>query len=222
MPRTARLIAPGHPHHVTHRGVDRQRVFFADSDYQDYLSILEQEARRTGTAVWAYCLMPNHVHLVLTPSTATGLGRTIGETSRRFARLSNRRREVKGAVWQSRFYSVALDERHLLEAVRYVLLNPVRANLTGSADFWPWSSFRAHKTGHDSIVVPSPLADRIGAVEAFLATGMTRDTADQIRAATRTGRPLGDKIFSERIARSQGVELPTRGRGRPAFTGRPQ
>ena len=80
MPRTARLIAPGHPHHVTHRGFERQRVFFGEADYGSYLSILQQETQRTGTAIWAYCLMPNHVHLILTPSRPDGLGRCMGES----------------------------------------------------------------------------------------------------------------------------------------------
>lgn len=215
MPRTARLTALGHPHHVTHRGFERQRVFFGEADYRSYLRILRQETQRTGTAIWAYCLMPNHVHLILTPSRPDGLGRCMGETSRSFARLVNRRQDRAGALWQSRFYSAALDEPHLLEAVRYVLLNPVRANLCGHAARWPWSSYRAHQAECSDIIEATALASRICAWEAFLAKGTTRDAANQIRSAVTAGRPMGSTSFAADIARAHGVKLPDRGRGRP-------
>ncbi|MHC2617990.1 putative transposase [Bradyrhizobium huanghuaihaiense] len=218
MPRTARLIALGHPHHVTHRGFERQRVFFGEADYGSYLSILQQETQRTGTAIWAYCLMPNHVHLILTPSRPDGLGRCMGEASRSFARLVNRRQDRPGALWQSRFYSAALDEPHLLEAVRYVLLNPVRANLCGHAGLWPWLSYRAHQAECSDIIEAAALASRVYAWEAFLAKGTTRDAANQIRAAVTAGRPMGAKSFAADIARAHGVKLPDRGRGRPPKT----
>ncbi|RZN10793.1 transposase [Bradyrhizobium genosp. SA-3] len=221
VPRTARLAAPNHPHHITHRGVDRQPVFHDDQDYRDYLLFLGELTRRTATGVWAYCLMPNHVHLILTPSTAEGLSRSVAETARRFARTSNRRRSRQGPLWQSRFYSVALDELHFLEAARYVLLNPVRARLASRVELWPWSSFRAHQAGADDLVDTAPLAQRIGTVDAFVAVGLQRDVSDRIRAATRTGRPLGNKTFSDTIARAHGVTLPARGRGRPSQRDRP-
>ncbi|MCP3392013.1 transposase [Bradyrhizobium sp. CCGB12] len=137
--------------------------------------------------------MPDHVHLILTPSTAGGLSRSVAEAARRFARTSNQRPSRQGALWQSRFSSVALDERHFLKAARYVLLNPVRARLTSKAELWPWTSYRAHQAGADDLVDTAPLARRIGTLEAFIAVGLHRDASDQIRAATRVGRPLGDK-----------------------------
>jgi putative transposase len=215
VPRTARIIAPGHPHHVTQRGRDRQQVFFSDEDYRDYLRILREETRRNGVSIWAYCLMPNHVHLVLTPSTKEGLGRTVGETARRYARTSNRRRDHDGHVWHTRYYSVTMDERHLLEAVRYILLNPVRANLRESADLWPWSSFGAHANGTDDVVDPTPVASRVGSIAAFVAVGMARDAAERIRAGTLNGRPLGDERFVRTIATTLGRTVSARPRGRP-------
>ncbi|MCA1549930.1 transposase [Bradyrhizobium sp. BRP19] len=218
MPRTARLIAVGHPHHVTHRGLERQRVFFDEADYRSYLRILQQETQRSGTAIWAYCLMPNHVHLILTPSRPDSLGRCMGETSRSFANLVNRRRERAGALWQSRFYSAALDEQHLLEAIRYILLNPVRANLCGHVALWPWSSYRAHLSQCSGIIEPAALAGRVYAWEAFLEKGTTCDAANRIRTAVGTGRPMGNRDFAEDIARAYGVKLPDRGPGRPSKT----
>ena len=144
--------------------------------------------------------MPNHVHLVLTPSTAERLGGSVGATARRYARASNLRRGRKGSLWQRRFYSVALDERHLLEAVRYILLNPVRAGLCRSPELWPWSSFRAHATGTDGLVATAPVQDRIGTVEGFVALGTTRDMAEQIRRGAGHGEAPGDERLMDSIA----------------------
>lgn len=215
MPRTARIIAPGYPHHVTQRGLGKQQVFFSDEDYRDYLRILQEETRRNGVSIWAYCLMPNHVHLVLTPSTKDGLGRAVGETARRYARASNRRRDHEGHVWHTRYYSVTMDERHVLEAVRYILLNPVRAKLRKSADRWPWSSYEAHAAGADDVIEAAPIAGRIGSIAAFVAIGMARDAAEMIRAGTLNGRPLGDERFVRTIAATLGRNLSARPRGRP-------
>jgi putative transposase len=215
VPRSARLIAIGHPHHVTHRGRDRKQVFFADEDYRAYLRILRDETRRNGVSIWAYCLMPNHVHMVLQPSTGDGLGRAVGETARRYARASNRRRDHEGHVWHTRYYSVGLDEQHLLEAVRYVLLNPVRARLRSSADAWSWSSYSAHAAQSDDIVDVARLAGRIGSIAGFVAVEMARDASDTIRAGTRNGRPLGDERFVHMIAGSLGRTVSVKLRGRP-------
>jgi putative transposase len=215
VPRTARIIAPGHPHHVTQRGLKKAQVFFSDEDYREYLSILREETRRNGVSVWAYCLMPNHVHLVLTPSTDAGLGRAVGETARRYARASNGRRDHDGHVWHTRYYSVTMDEPHLVEAVRYVLLNPVRANLRKSAELWPWSSYAAHAAGTGDVIDAAPIASRIGSVEDFVAVGMARDAADKIRAGTLNGRPLGDERFLRTIAAKLGRTVSAKPRGRP-------
>jgi putative transposase len=215
VPRTARIIAPGYPHHVTQRGLDKQQVFFSDEDYRDYLRILQEETRRNGVSIWAYCLMPNHVHLVLLPSTKDGLGRAVGETARRYARARNNRRGHDGHVWHTRYYSVTMDERHLLEAVRYILLNPVRANLRKSAERWPWSSYQAHATGADDVIDTAPIADRIGSIAAFVAIGLARDAAETIRAGTLNGRPLGDERFVRAIAATLGRNVSPGPRGRP-------
>jgi putative transposase len=215
LPRRARVIVPGHPHHVTQRGHKKAQVFFTDEDYRDYLRILREETARNGVSIWAYCLMPNHVHLVVSPSTKEGLGRAVGETARRYARTSNLRHERDGHVWHTRYYSVVMDERHLLEAVRYVLLNPVRANLRKSADSWPWSSYAAHAVGTDDVIDAAPMASRIGSVAAFVAVGIARDAAEVIRSGTLNGRPLGDERFVHLISAALGRNVAVRPRGRP-------
>jgi len=139
MARLARIVVPECPRHVTARGNRREPIFFEEGDQEIYCDILAEQVRRAGVQVWAYCLMPNHVHLVLYPSTEDGLGRALGGAHRRWANYVNVRGRWRGHLFDGRFASVAMDERHLLAAVRYVSLNPVRAGLTASAQAWPWS-----------------------------------------------------------------------------------
>ena len=127
MARLARLVVPGLPHHVTQRGNGRARTFFDDDDYALYRDLLAESCRAAGIEVWAWCLMPNHVHLILVPADADGLRRALAATHRRYAGIVHARRKRTGHFWQGRFGSVAMDEAHLAAAVRYVSLNPVRA-----------------------------------------------------------------------------------------------
>jgi putative transposase len=112
MSRPARLIVPGFPHHVTQRGNRRAPVFFEDGDYALYRDLLAERCRKAGVACWAYCLMPNHVHLILVPAAADGLARAIGETRRQYTGFVNARAHWTGHLFQGRFSSVVLDERH--------------------------------------------------------------------------------------------------------------
>ena len=129
MSRIARVVAAGIPHHVTQRGNRRQPTFFGDDDYHAYLELMAQWCRRCGVAIWAYCLMPNHVHLIAVPKSEDSLRRGIGEAHRRYTRRVNFREGWRGHLWQGRFASFVLDEDYLLAATRYVELNPVRARL---------------------------------------------------------------------------------------------
>ncbi len=92
MARIARFVVPGLPHHVTQRGNRRERVFFGEDDYALYRDLLASQCRKHGVTVWAYCLMPNHVHLILTPAEADALSRAAGEAHRRFTAFVNARR----------------------------------------------------------------------------------------------------------------------------------
>jgi putative transposase len=140
MARLARIVIPGHPHHVTQRGNRRQPIFFEPSDYALYRDLLAEHCRKANVEVWAYCLMPNHVHLVLTPQTANGLARALGETHRRYTGFVNARSRSTGHLFQGRFGSVVMDDAHFVAAARYVALNPVRAKLVARAQDWAWSS----------------------------------------------------------------------------------
>ncbi|MDN5939171.1 MAG: transposase, partial [Salinisphaera sp.] len=140
MARLPRIIVPGIPHHVTQRGNRRQQVFLQQDDYALYRDLFAQHCIANGVACWSYCLMPNHVHLILVPSDDQGLSRAIGETHRRYAGYINARLRVTGHLFQGRFGCVAMDEAHLVAAFRYIALNPVKAKLVDSAVDWRWSS----------------------------------------------------------------------------------
>ncbi len=216
MARLARLVIPGLPHHVTQRGNRRQPVFFTDGDYAVYLDLLGTWATKAKTQVWAYCLMPNHVHLILVPSTPDGLRACLGETHRRYTRHVHRREDWRGHLWQERFHSFPMDERHLIHAARYIALNPVRAGLADTAEAWRWSSARAHRAGRDdAIVTTAPLLDRIGDWSAFIGAGMAEADSQRIEQHLRTGRPLGEDAWLDRLESQTGRSLRPRKPGPP-------
>jgi len=208
MARLARIVIPGLPHHVTQRGNRREPIFFEPGDQDVYRRILAKQTTRRGVAVWAYCLMPNHVHLILTPSDDVGLGLAVGEAHRLYTAFINARARWTGHLFQSRFASVVMDEAHLVAAARYVAMNPVRAGLVSRPQDWPWSSALAHLAGrNDGLVDVRPLLDRIPDFQGLLARGDDAEAAQRIRAAETTGRPLGNTAFTEELERRLGRKL---------------
>jgi putative transposase len=195
MARFARVVLPGYPHHVTQRGNRRQRVFFCDYDYAHYLELIAHGCLHAKTHCLAYCLMPNHVHLVLTPSDERGLRSALAEAHRHYTRQINFRYGWRGHLWQERFHSFPMNESHLAAAVRYVELNPVRAQLVSRAKDWKWSSAHAHLAGaDDALVRVEPMLKLFPDWTGYLAGG-SQDDPERIRRHTRTGRPLGDSSF---------------------------
>jgi putative transposase len=208
MARLARVVAAGLPHHVTQRGNRRQQVFFGDDDYEAYRTLLAEGCRAAGVAIWAYCLMPNHVHLILVPSDADGLRAALGEAHRRYTRQVNFREGWRGFLWQGRFASFPMDETYLLAAARYVELNPVRAKLTRRARDWRWSSARAHLARKDDgLVKVRPLLDLVPDWGKFLSGGLSVAEHKAIRAGERTGRPAGSAGFTARLEKRLGRSL---------------
>ena len=212
MARLARIVVPNVPHHVTQRGNRRQPTFFSDADYALYLDLLAEFCHAHGVEIWAYCLMPNHVHLILVPSAETSLARAVGEAHRRYSRHVNFRQGWRGFLWQGRFASAPMEDAHLASAVRYVELNPVRAQLAATPEAWPWSSARAHiERRSDGIIALEPLF-RIMRYEssrwsAFLAEGLADELADEFRRSERTGRPIGDVDFMARLEARTGRRI---------------
>lgn len=208
---------PGLPHHVTQRGNRREVVFFDDDDRRHFLDLLSRYAARTGLSIHAYCLMPNHVHLVVVPTTEASLASCLGPVHLRYAQHLNRKQGVAGRVWQGRFYSCPLDEAHFVEAVRYVELNPVRAGLVGRAEEYPWSSAAAHAAGvADGLLADiAELRDSVGDWSTWLRQPLAEDRLGAIRRGTMTGRPAGDAEFVTRLGERLGRRLTSRPAGRP-------
>lgn len=202
MARIARVVVPGYPHHVTQRGNRGLETFLDDADYALYRALLAERCDEAGVEVWAYCLMPNHVHLILVPPDPDGLRAALGETHRRYTRYLNLREGLQGHLWQDRFYSVPLDDAHTLACARYVEVNPVRVGLKRRARDWKWSSARAHLAGEDDeLVRVAPLLERVPDWRAYLAEPPDDDAVEAIRMGTRTGRPFGAAAFVRRLER---------------------
>ena len=196
MTRIARIVLPGVPHHVTQRGNRRERIFFHEEDYTLYRDWLAESCRKFGVEVWAYCQMPNHVHLILSPADPSGLGLALARAHRLYAGFVNARARQTGHVFQGRYGSVAMDEAHLIAAVRYVALNPVRARLVAKAQDWPHSSVGAHLRGEDDgLVRVRPVLDRMARFADLLETDADDPAFVALRRSELIGRPLGSPDF---------------------------
>ncbi len=203
MARVARVVAPAIPHHITQRGNRRQKTFFCADDYRSYIHLMAEWCGRCEVEVWAYCLMPNHIHMIARPDSEDGLRRAIGEAHRRYTRQINFREGWRGHLWQGRFSSFPLDETYLLAAARYVELNPVRAQLAGKAEDYPWSSAAAHLAGQDDqLAKVSPLLEIVGDWRLFLLGESEDKMTKKIRYHEHTGRPLGGKEFIDKLEKA--------------------
>jgi len=209
MGRIARVVLEGMPHHITQRGNRRQATFFSDDDYQAYIDLMAEWCKKYDVAIWAYCLMPNHIHLIAVPEKADNLRLAIGEAHRRYTRRINFKKDWRGHLWQERFASFIMDEPHLLACARYIENNPVRARLVENAHEWPWSSASAHLIGkNDHLVNVKPLLSIIsGDWHKFLAGSLLDEEMDRIRKHSRTGRPLGNSKFVNTLESKLGRSL---------------
>ena len=169
MARIARVVVPEFPHHIIQRGNRRQKVFFSENDYSEYLRLLNSYSQRFKVDILAYCLMPNHIHLIAVPHKDGSLAQAIGETHRNYTRFINFREKWRGYLWQGRFSSYVLDERYLLAATRYILLNPVKAKIVKKPWDYKWSSARHHTMiDNSSLVKDNLLRGLIGDWKNFL------------------------------------------------------
>ena len=215
MARLARIVVPGLPHHVTARGNRREPIFFEDGDQAVYLDLLAEQLQKARVDCWAYCLMPNHVHLILCPTNPAGLGLALGAAHRRWANFINARGRWRGHLFDGRYASVAMDEDHLLAAVRYVALNPVCARLGSHARDWPWPSVRAHLNGEDDALVSvEPVLARTDSFAALIESEADDPAFSAFRAAESTGRPLGNADFVAGLEHILGRPIARRAPGR--------
>jgi putative transposase len=209
MARLARIVLPGVPYHVTQRGNRRQQTFFEEGDYALYRDLLAAAARRAGSRIWSYCLMPNHVHLIVVPEDEDGLRRNFADAHRRYTAFINARQRWTGHLWQGRYGAVAMDEPHLVAVARYVALNPVRAGLVERASDWPWSSVRAHLArDDDGLAEVAPLLERVGDFADFLGRAEDQQATRALRMAETTGARSGKRAGSARSRRKAADPLP--------------
>jgi putative transposase len=216
MARIARVVAEHYPHHITQRGNRRQDTFFCDDDYRYYIRLMAEWCDKCGVTILAYCLMPNHVHLIAVPESEDGLRRAIGEAHRRYTRHINFREQWRGHLWQGRFASFLMDEKYLLTATRYIELNPVRAGLVSIPEEYPWSSAKAHMKGrNDDLVKVQPLLRMVDDWRQFLSGDVSDEEYELLQRHERTGRPLGSTSFIEWLENKLSRILTPQKGGRP-------
>ncbi|MEW6203272.1 MAG: transposase [bacterium] len=220
MVRFARIVVPGVAYHVTQRGNNRQDVFFVDSDRRTYLMYLGQECGKYGLEVHGYCLMTNHIHLIVVPPTEDSLAHALGRTHFRYTQYINRLHRRIGHLWQSRFFSCPLDENHYYAAMKYVERNPVRSRMVRKAWNYRWSSAGAHTGGEDETgFLHTQEWEGIMLTEDWREELSSADDAgamENLRVRTRTGRPLGSDSFISKLEVRLGRRL------RPLPVGRPK
>lgn len=220
MPRLARAVFAGLPHHVTQRGNRRDKVFFTDDDSRAYLAWLKEYCDAHGVLVLAYCLMSNHIHLVAVPERGDGLERALKPLHMRYAQRINRAHGWHGHLWQGRFFSAPLDEAYLWAALRYVERNPVRARLVRRAENYPWSSAAGHCGRRlDPVLTKSAKWRRmfgtVGDWSAWLAEGDEDKNLAMLRRNTDKGLPCGSAAFTRRLEALARRPLHFRPIGRP-------
>ena len=219
MPRVARIVWPGVPHHVTQRGNNRQDVLFVDDDRQVYLDILRKQSAKYGLRVLGFCLMPNHVHLVAIPSAVESLAKAVGRTHFVYTQYLNGLHRRSGHLWQNRFFSCALDEAYLWMALAYVDRNPVRAGLVRKAWQYPWSSAAAHVgQGASASLLDVGAWQQMSKGINFQPMLLQADEegVKRLRSNTHSGRPLGTDAFLSKLEHALGRRL------RPLPVGRPK
>jgi putative transposase len=218
MPRSARLVIPGLPYHITQRGNNRTGIFLQDEDRRAYIKFLLEYSQANALSLLGYCLMDNHVHLIGIPGSADALSRGVGRAHLRYAQLFNWQHNRCGHLWQGRFYSCALDEAHLVAAMCYVERNPVRAGLVSCAEDYPWSSAAAHlgQPERSGLLSPELWQKHWPATVWKEMLSQPEDEAQlhALRLQTRTGRPLGDAAFIEKLELMLGKILRPRKAGR--------
>lgn len=205
MARIKRIVIPNTPHHVTQRGVRSMNIFFKHDDYEYYKKILFEQSKIHGLKIVSYCLMTNHVHLIVIPKTKESLAKAIGETHRLYTRKINFEQKVKGHLFQERFYSTPLDDEHFLHALKYVEQNPVKAHMVK----YPWNykyssaTYRLKLIQEDKLLSNHKLIDGIENYKNFLLEDIN---VEILKEKTRTGKPCGNEEFYDKIQSLVGID----------------
>jgi putative transposase len=227
MPRLARVVLPNYPHHVVQRGHNKQLVFAEDADYRYYLDTLATFKAELDIKVYAFCLMSNHVHLILQPGEAIAdLGRLMKHLAGRQTRFVNRQAARTGTLWEGRYKSSPIEtDAYLLACCRYVELNPVRARMAETPAAYPWSSYRWHageaaESGWLDMdpcyaALASTCEARAAAYRDFVQNAIPEGEWRLIRQALQRGQLTGSERFTDQVEAMVRRRIEHRGRGRP-------
>jgi len=224
MPRRARTYLPDHPYHIVQRGNNREACFIAEDDYQFYLELWVECARRYGVRIHAWCLMTNHIHFLLTPERADSISLAMKVIGSRYAQYFNKTYRRSGTLWEGRHKSSLVQtERYFLTCSRYIELNPVVANMVEKPEQYTWSSYLSNAWGRAGMVVQHDEYLKLGADDAsrqhayreLFRHAVSSEDVHTIESAARYSRPVGDNRFCEQIAARYGIEIPRPARGRP-------
>lgn len=219
MPRTARVIAEGYPHHITQRGNYKQRIFEKEKDFRTYLTYFEEYSKTFGTKVIAFCLMNNHVHYIAVPEKKDSLANTFKGIHMKYSQYFNKKKGVPGHLWQSRYYSSVIDEDYLEEAIKYVERNPVRAKMVKKAWQWRWSSAKQHSGEGTGELTVEGIKECTGVGEERWRKVLSEKEDEEIMKAIRknslTGRPTGKRSFIEKLENKLNRRLTALSWGRP-------
>ncbi|WP_101759571.1 transposase [Oceanicoccus sp. KOV_DT_Chl] len=225
MPRKIRMYLPGVPAHIVQRGNNRNACFFSDDDYFYYKHILGEGLRRYGGQLHAYCLMTNHVHLIITPTEKDSISRIIQHTGRQYVQYINKTYQRSGTLWEGRHKGSLVDaEQYLLACYRYVELNPVVAGMVNTPDEYPWSSYRCNAWGEvDDLVIPHSIYQSVGLTEferlqsyrELFSIPTTEYDVHFIHQSVKQNLPTGNNRFKEEIEAALGRKVGRGLRGRP-------
>ena len=209
MGRIARIVVPDVPHHIIQRGNRSQQVFFNDNDKLFYLKLASEFAQKEKMDIWAYCLMDNHVHMIVVPHTEQSLANVFCNVHCKYTRRINSRYDWKGFLWQGRFISFPMDDRYTFSAVRYVERNPVRAGIVCKAEDYQWSSAFYHVSGikNEFLLNDEPIKNEISDWKSYLSSNENVEDIKCIRNNCKNGLPLGDLDFIKNIESLMGRVL---------------
>jgi putative transposase len=230
MPRRARLVIPGIPWHIIQRGNNRSTCFYHHSDYQYYLDTLAIQAFKHECQIHAWCLMTNHVHLLITPVQHKSAALLMKHLGQRYVQYINRSYQRSGTLWEGRFRSCLVqDDLYALACYRYIEMNPVRAGMAAHPAEYRWSSYRANGQGEkidwltpqaEYLALGRNKAARIRNYRRLFQAGTAPGLIDEIRSATNGNYALGSKQFRTEIARKLQTRAAPGTPGRPAGNGR--
>ena len=223
MARLARLNIANVPQHIIQRGNNRQAVFFCDDDYLVYLNKLKEYAEKYGVAIHAFVLMTNHVHILATPSSETGVSKLMQSLGRYYVRYINQTYQRSGTLWEGRYKSTLVDtEGYLLTVSRYIELNPVRAKMVRKPENYPWSSYHHNALGTEiQLITEHPCYQALGrskpqrqkAYQKLFTDRIPVLTLEEIRTKTNKGWVLGDDRFKAEIEKMTDRRVEPKPRG---------